>query len=156
MRTKSLLAAAVVVLLSATGCYPAAGPLTEEDLAAIAGVRQGYQEALLAGDAAAVAALYTEDAVEMPPHNVAREGRAAIEEAYAAGLVVAEFTITSKQTEGFGDLAYDMGTWTATMGMEGMEPYQDAGKYLTICEKQADGSWLIKASTWNSDIPMPE
>jgi ketosteroid isomerase-like protein len=40
--------------------------------------------------------------------------------------------------------------------MEGMEPYQDAGKYLTICEKQADGSWLIKASTWNSDIPMPE
>jgi ketosteroid isomerase-like protein len=60
-------------------------------------------------------------------------------------------------TEGFGDLAYDMGTWTATMQMEGMEePYQDAGKYLVICEKQPDGSWLMKASTWNSDIPMPE
>jgi ketosteroid isomerase-like protein len=68
-----------------------------------------------------------------------------------------EFTISSKVTEGFGDLAYDMGTWTATMEMEGMEaPYQDAGKYLVICEKQPDGSWLMKASTWNSDIPIPE
>jgi uncharacterized protein (TIGR02246 family) len=155
MRSKSLLAAGVVALL-ATGCYPA-GPLTEEDMAAITGVGQAYQEALLAGDAAAVAALFTEDGTEMPPHNVARQGRAAIEEAYGAAPAVTEFTITSRVTEGFGDLAYDMGTWTATMQMEGMEePYQDAGKYLVICEKQPDGSWLMKASTWNSDIPMPE
>jgi hypothetical protein len=47
MRSKSLLAAGVVALL-ATGCYPA-GPLTEEDMAAITGVGQAYQEALLAG-----------------------------------------------------------------------------------------------------------
>jgi uncharacterized protein (TIGR02246 family) len=157
MRTKSLLAAAVVVVLSATGCYPAGAPFTDEDVAAITALGQAYQAALLGGDAAAVAALYTEDATEMPPHNVARQGRAAIQEAYEAGPLMTTFTITSKQMEGFGDLAYEMGIWTATMEMEGMEePYQDAGKYLVVCEKQADGTWLMKASIWNSDIPMPE
>ncbi|UCF41581.1 MAG: SgcJ/EcaC family oxidoreductase [Gemmatimonadota bacterium] len=157
MRIKSLMVAAAVGVLAVSGCYPAAGPLTEEDLAAIDGVRQGYHDALLAGDAAAVAALFTENAVEMPPHAVAREGRAAIELAYAAGPLVTEFTIAATATEGFGDLAYDMGTWSAAMQMEGMEePYRDVGKYMTICEKQADGTWLIKATTWNSDIPLPE
>lgn len=156
MRTKSLLAAAVVVALSATGCYPA-GPLADEDLAAITALGQAYREAVLGGDAAAIAALYTEDATEMPPHMVARQGRAAIQEAYQGMPPMTEFTIRSAQIEGFGDLAYDMGTWTATMEMEGMEePYQDAGKYVAVCEKQADGSWLMKVVIWNSDIPLPE
>ena len=49
----------------------------------------------------------------------------------------------------------DLGT--ASMEIEGMEePYQDAGKYMVVCEKQADGTWLMKATMWNSDIPMPE
>ena len=155
MRIKALLAAAAVTLL-VTGCYPAA-PLTDEDLAAITALGQAYNEAVLAGDAAVIAAVYTEDATEMPPHMVARQGRAAIQEASEGGPPMTAFTITSKGVEGFGDLAYDMGTWTATMQMEGMEePYQDAGKYLAICEKQPDGTWLMKAAIWNSDIPMPE
>jgi len=156
MRIRSLWAVAVGVLL-ATGCYPAAAPLTDEDLAAIEGLRQGYSEALLAGDAAAVAALYTEDATELPPHTTMRQGRAAIQEAYAGMQPVTTFTIAASVTEGFGNLAYEMGTWSATMEMEGMEePYRDEGKYLTICEKQADGTWLMKVGSWNSDIPMPE
>ena len=154
MRIKALLAAAAVTLL-VTGCYPA-GPLSDEDLAAITALGQAYHDAVLAGDAAAVAAVYTEDATEMPPNMVARQGRAAIEEAYGAGPSMTAFTITTTETRGFGDLAYDMGTWTATMQMEGMEePYQDAGKYMAICEKQADGTWLMKVAIWNSDIPLP-
>jgi uncharacterized protein (TIGR02246 family) len=157
MRTKSLLAAAVVVVLSATGCYPAAGPLSDEDVAAITALGQAYRDAVLAGDAPAIAALHTEDAVEMPPNMVARQGRAAIQEAYGTGPLMTTFTITSKQTEGFGNLAYELGIWTASMEIEGMEePYQDAGKYMVVCEKQADGTWLMKATMWNSDIPMPE
>lgn len=155
MRTKSLLAAAAVLALSATGCYPAT-TLTDEDLAAIAALGQAYNEAVLAGDAAAIAAMYTEDATEMPPHMVARQGRAAIQQAYEGMPLMTTFTMASSQVEGFGDLAYDRGTWTATMEMEGMEPYQDAGKYLVVCEKQADGSWLMKVAMWNSDTPLPE
>ena len=156
MRTKSLLAVAAVVAFAATGCYPAA-PLADEDLAAIAALGQAYNAAVLAGDAAAITALYTEDATEMPPHMVARQGRAAIQQGYEGMPLMTTFTMTSSETEGFGELAYERGTWTATMEMEGMEqPYQDAGKYLVVCEKQADGSWLMKVAMWNSDIPLPE
>jgi hypothetical protein len=40
--------------------------------------------------------------------------------------------------------------------MPGMEkPMDDRGKYLTIWEKQKDGSLKVKIETWNSDInPM--
>jgi ketosteroid isomerase-like protein len=41
--------------------------------------------------------------------------------------------------------------------LEGMEqPITDSGKYLVLLSKQADGSWLISAVIWNSDMPLPE
>jgi ketosteroid isomerase-like protein len=40
--------------------------------------------------------------------------------------------------------------------MPGMDkPMDDHGKYLTIWEKQKDGSLKVKVETWNSDVqPM--
>ena len=52
---------------------PAAG-------AEIAKVSDAYVKASLAADAKAIAALYTEDAVEMPPNQPMVKGRAAIEQ----------------------------------------------------------------------------
>jgi len=42
------------------------------------------------------------------------------------------------------------------MSMPGMDkPMDDQGKYLTIWEKQKDGSMKVKVETWNSDAdPM--
>jgi len=31
-------------------------------------------------------------------------------------------------------------------------PMEDHGKYLTIWEKQKDGSLKVKVETWNSDV----
>jgi uncharacterized protein (TIGR02246 family) len=156
MRSRTLLAAAVGVLL-VTGCYPAAGPLSDEDVAAIAALGQQYVEASLAGDAAGIAAVYAEDATEMPPGMVATEGRAAIEARYAEGDEPSPttFTITSTEIVGFGDLAYDVGTWAAAGEVEGMDPIEVSGKYVCILERQADGSWLWKEVIWNYDMPMP-
>jgi hypothetical protein len=75
--------------LAVVGCQ-AGLPLSDENLGAIADVRQVHADAVLAGDAAAVAALYTEDAVEMPPKLPATEGRAAIQARYEA--VVPEYS----------------------------------------------------------------
>ncbi|NIM48799.1 MAG: DUF4440 domain-containing protein [Gemmatimonadales bacterium] len=156
MKKRAVLPATALLALALAGCQ-AAGPLSEQDLAAIAEVRQAYVDAVLAGDAAAVAALYAEDATEMPPNVPATEGRAAIQARYEAGEDVTEFTVTPVATEGLGTLALDWGTYSVTMVIEGVEePYQDTGKYLAICEKQADGSWLMTVSIWNSDLPLPE
>ena len=35
------------------------------------------------------------------------------------------------------------------------EPVTDNGKYLDIWQKQADGSWKVKADIWNSNLTPP-
>lgn len=138
-------------------CQPAAGPLSEADVAALRGMGATYAQAVLAQDAAAVAVLYADDAVEMPPNVPARVGRAAIRAAYESPPVPSSsFALTAVQIDGRGDLAYDRGTWTWTGVIPGQaQSVADHGKYLAIARRQADGSWLWTAVIWNSDTPLP-
>ena len=55
-----------------------------------------------------------------------------------------------------GNMITEIGKYKISMTMPGMEkPMDDHGKYLTVYEKQADGSLKIKIETWNSDVnPM--
>lgn len=147
------------VILSA--CQPAAVTLTVEDTAAIRDIGTSYAQANIAGDADAVAALYSEDAVEMPPNLPAREGRAAIRESYAEffglDVEVSEFTLNSVELDGANGVAFERGTWTWTGIPPGMtESMSDTGKYIGIARKQADGSWLWTSVIWNSDVPLPQ
>ena len=50
----------------------------------------------------------------------------------------------------------EIGTYKISMTMPNMDkPMEDHGKYLTIWEKQKDGSLKVKVETWNSDVdPM--
>jgi ketosteroid isomerase-like protein len=42
-----------------------------------------------------------------------------------------------------------------TVTPPGAAPFEDRGKYLTICRKQADGSWKVARAMFNSDLPLP-
>jgi ketosteroid isomerase-like protein len=55
-----------------------------------------------------------------------------------------------------GDLVTDIGTYKISMNMAGSDKkIDDHGKYLTILEKQKDGSLKVKVETWNTDVdPM--
>ncbi len=161
MSARSMLLAAFALVVASTACQPPvqeAGPLSDEDVAAIADTRESYGQATLAGDWAAVAALYAPDGVRMPPNQAIEEGRAAIQAGLAAEAgTVADQTITSVELDGRGGLAYDRGTYSITLQIEGMpEPVTDTGKYLVTLVKQADGSWLLTSLIWNSDVPLPE
>ena len=76
------------LLAMQTGAQPARGATDP----AIAAVADHYVKATLAGDAKAVAALYTEDAVEMPPNLPAVKGRAAIQQLYEMGFKEAKIS----------------------------------------------------------------
>src|SRR5687767_8647479 len=66
--------------LGAAGCRAPADPaLATADATALRAALAAYLDAANAGDSAGWAALYTEDAVMMPPNSPAVEGRAAIE-----------------------------------------------------------------------------
>lgn len=138
-------------------CPAGAGQVSKEDVAAVRELAHSYQEAVLANNAAAVAALYTEDATELPPNLPARQGRAAIRSAYATAVdTMTAFKVTSVEIDGVDDLAYDRGTWSATFTVEENEkPVTNSGKYLCIARRQSDRSWLWAIVTWNSDLPLP-
>jgi ketosteroid isomerase-like protein len=48
-----------------------------------------------------------------------------------------------------GDLAWCTGTYTFA------NPALDKGKYVDVWKKQADGSWKVVITTFNSDLPGP-
>ncbi|MDH3479783.1 MAG: hypothetical protein OEO20_15915, partial [Gemmatimonadota bacterium] len=57
-----------LMLVAVAACQPGAGPLTDEDVAALQDLGQAYVRGFSANDAGAVAAVYAERATEMPPN----------------------------------------------------------------------------------------
>src|SRR4051794_25095603 len=75
---------------------------------------QAWQTAYNAGDAAAVAALYTKDAKLMPPEAEPASGTAAIQAFFTKDIAQgAKNTLTLGDVEGFGDFALETGGWVA-------------------------------------------
>jgi uncharacterized protein (TIGR02246 family) len=140
---------------------PATAPGTQGggDATAIKAVADAYVKASLARNAKAVAALYTDDAVEMPPNAPMIKGRSAIEQNYqkefSSGNTLSAFSLTHIQTEAAGDLGYDAGTYQQTMTRTGATaPISDTGKYVVIL-KRAGGAWKVSHAIYNSDQPPP-
>jgi len=140
-------------------CQPGVAPLTDEDIAALNAMRTAHVEAVLARDVDAAVDVYAEDALWWGADAPAVEGRAAIQAAIEPqpGMTVQDFDITSIEIDGYGDVAFDRGTFRQTIVIEGAEePITVVGKYVLIARKQADGTWLWTLDIWNADAPMPQ
>jgi uncharacterized protein (TIGR02246 family) len=152
-RNVAAIAACVVI----AGCSSTAPADATADAAAIASVNEAWGQAYNAGDAAALAALYTEDGAVNPPGAPQVRGRAAIQEYFAtdtAGAKEAGITmnLNPQRDSGMsGDVAWESGTFTAT---DTSGATVDRGKYVTVLER-TDGQWLIVRDTWNSDQAPP-
>ncbi len=107
------------------------------------------------GDAAGVAALYTEDATSQPPNNEALLGRQAIQNfmqaGYDAGLK--DLALTTVSVEGSGDTAYELGAYTIKVAPEGKAAMTDSGKYVVVWKRGGDGVWRLHTDIWNSSLP---
>jgi len=112
-------------------------------------IDQAWQNAYNAGDAAAVTALYTQDAKVMAPGAEPASGPAAIKALFTADLAKgAKNTLTLGDVTGFGDFALETGGWVAKAA-DGK--HLDHGTYMTLYKK-ADGGWKIYRDTWNSSM----
>jgi ketosteroid isomerase-like protein len=104
--------------------------------------------------------MYTADAISLPSNEPMKEGvdaiRKAAEESMKSGMKIESFDLTTKKVIPDGNLITEIGTYKMKLTMPGMDqPMEDHGKYLTIWEKQKDGSLKVKVETWNSDVnPM--
>ena len=138
------------LLIAAVGTSHAASP----DEAAIRAQTTAWEKAYSAGDAKALAALYTEDAVLMPPGVPPLSGRMAIldyftKDVAAAKAAGAVFTLNPKTDVGVsGNMGWESGTYKVTVKGATVE----TGKFLSVSRKK-DGKWLYLRDTWNADAP---
>ena len=131
-------------------------PCQRTDRAAIRESSEKFAQDVLKKDYAAAASLYTDDAVLMQPNGPAVTGRAAIQQWMEGLPPVSAFTVNAQGMESAGELAHVWGSYALTMTPPGPPgPVNEAGKYLEIRHKQADGSWKITRDIWNSDTPLP-
>ena len=117
-----------------------------------------YTESLNSGDLERWLALWTEDGVQMPPDEAAIVGKDNIRARNEAVLdkLTLDIGITNQEVEAGGDWAYSRGTYKARlMPKQGGRPIAIDGKFMTILERQPDGSWKIHRDIFNSNVPPP-
>ena len=154
-KNMSWLAAVLVsVFVALPGYARAAGGADE---AGIRAQTTNWVTAYNGGDAKAVAALYAEDAILLPPGAPGAKGRAAIlafitKDIASAKVVGAVFNVDPKTDAGVsGKMGWESGTYTVTVKGATVE----SGKFLSVSRKK-DGKWLYIRDTWNADAaPAP-
>lgn len=116
-----------------------------------------FERAIEAGDADAVAALYADDAVLLPPNMPRVTGTQGIRSTFAEWLemdpdAAIELTADEVVVAESGELAYEIGTAQVSGSAPDGGTYEDTGKYLVVWRNDGD-EWLMVADMWSSDAP---
>ena len=131
----------------------------EADIAAINELWPQYAAAVTAGDMDLWISLWTDDGIQMPPDTPARIGKEQIRVAIQSSFNLYQWkmTINNEEVRVAGDWAFSRGTYSFTMTpKEEGETIKGTGKYLTILERQVDGSWKIAIDCFNYNAPPSE
>jgi uncharacterized protein (TIGR02246 family) len=136
------LALAGAVLLAACGGRAAPEPGSRR---AIEAAVQQYVAASNDGNAGALADLYAEDAMLLPPDHEPIRGREAIAAFWRQGTDQG-LEVTTLAVEVEGNMGYLVGRYHLPATDE--EP-ADSGKYVMCLRRQQDGSWKLTADIWN-------
>jgi ketosteroid isomerase-like protein len=149
-----VLSTAVVLVLAAPAARAQApAALPANDVAAIRAASAASTAAAGRKDLAAWFAVLADDVVMMPANAPMIAGRAAAE-AYLRGFPpFKDLRVEPLEIEGRGDLAYVRGRYSIVVGPPGGPEQRDAGKYIEIWRKQADGTWKITHDISTSDLP---
>ena len=134
--------ALVIALLVALNA-PALAQKTE-----IEAVNAKFMEFFNGGNFEGIAALYTDDAVALPPGSAMVKGRAAIEAMWKglAGQVTDPKLMTLDVKPLGPSAAREIGTFS--LKTKGPDPKEVTGKYVVVWEKVAN-DWRLAADIWN-------
>lgn len=147
-----------LVMLAAVSATPVSAADAKADLAAIKALDQNWLTAFRSADGEALARLYDENAVLLPPGAPAVVGRAAIrdflvKEAQGASQAGMVFNLGEKSDGGAnGNQGWSSGTYSV-MDREGK--VVETGKFLSV-DKKVNGKWMYLRDTWNADNPPPK
>ena len=134
-------------LLTAT-CLCLSVSAMAQDKATIQSLNDQFTRAFNAGDIAAVAAHYTEDAVVLPPGAEMVLGRNAILTFWkSAADQIGDIKLTAVDVKPLGsNAAREIGTFS--LRTKGAQSQQVTGKYVVVWEK-VGGDWKLATDIWN-------
>jgi uncharacterized protein (TIGR02246 family) len=149
------LLASVVCMIPVVGSADASA----DDEGAIRGVISNYEDALNARSADQAVALYTDDAVMMPPYNQSVVGRAQVRKAYEAGskmrALILKFTVDEivqiSPEWAFVRTKSSGSSRVLSTGATNAEANQE----LFILHKSDDGAWKIARYSFSNTHTPP-
>jgi len=119
----------------------------------IAAANENFMAAFSSGDAAGVAALYTEDGQVLPPNADVVTGQKAIKRFWQAvmDMGITEVKLEIVEVGDHGDTAIEVSTFELLIKTGDVV---DNGKYIVIWKKE-DGRWKLHRDIFNSSMPAP-
>jgi ketosteroid isomerase-like protein len=124
-------------------------------------VEEGHAKwvaAMKANDSEAFGRIVTQDAVLMPPHQPPIQGRAGVITWFADVAKQARTTavdVPEREIVEAGEIAIERGSFVWKLLPTGSTTeVEDRGNYLAVWQRQADGSWKVIRSIWNSTLPV--
>jgi uncharacterized protein (TIGR02246 family) len=128
----------------------AAAPALAQDKATIEKLNEAWTAAFNKGDAAAVAAMYTEDAYVLPPGAEMVKGRAGIEAFWRqAAQQMGDAKLTTLDVLPLGtEAAREIGT--VTLKTKSRPSQEITGKYVVVWRKVGP-DWKLATDIWNSN-----
>lgn len=125
-------------------------PALAQDKATIEKLNDAWSAAFNKGDAAAVAAMYTEDAYVLPPGSELIKGRSAIEGFWRqAAQQMGDAKLTTVDVLPLGPgAAREIGT--VALKTKSQPPQEIVGKYAVVWLK-VGGDWKLATDIWNTD-----
>jgi uncharacterized protein (TIGR02246 family) len=134
-----------VLAAIAAGCGGRPPALDATSRGAIEATVDRYVAASNDGDADALAELYADDALLLPPDHEPIHGREAIVEFWRQGTDEG-LEVSTLRLEVNGDVAYLVGRYRLPPTDE---ESADSGQYVLCLKRQADGAWKLTADIWN-------
>ena len=152
---KAFVVCVILFASLAAGVAMAADPVTPTGAKA---VDAAWTKAMLAGDAAAAAALYADDAVLVLPGSSAIKGKKAIAEAYEGWLKdvkVADIVLSDTHYRTAGHLSAGWGQWKmTTVPKAGGAAKTETGTFCAVAAEK-DGVWKYVSDHASGDPPAP-
>lgn len=154
---RALRSLCLAALLPLGGCVVAIGNDVDanrhERGQSLASVSDAWQSGARAGDWHAVASLYTEDGILLPPNAPEVVGREAIEATLKKFPPIVELANTDAECTVSGDWAFVRGRYSMKLKLPNGALLEDHGKYIEIRKRGDDGVWRIHRDIFNSDLP---
>jgi len=113
---------------------------------------EAFMSAVANGDAAGIAALYTDEGQFFPPNAEVVTGKQEIQIVFQGFIDsgINGVKLESTEIEGIGDKAFEVGKYTLSVD----DQVVDNGKYIVIWMKVGE-DWKIHRDIINSNVPLP-